>query len=74
MKDSILHLVAFFSQKLTLAKCNYKIYNKELLAIINALEQWRLELKGTELLIQVLTNYKALKYFMSLKKLTQCQA
>jgi hypothetical protein len=74
MKDSILHLIAFFSQKLTLAKCNYKIYNKELLAIVNALEQWRLELKGTELPIQVLIDYKALEYFMSLKKLTQRQA
>jgi hypothetical protein len=37
--DKILHLVAFFFQKLTLAKCNYKIYNKELLAIVNCLEQ-----------------------------------
>jgi hypothetical protein len=38
MKDSILHLVAFFSRKLILAEYNYEIYDKELLAIINILE------------------------------------
>ena len=31
---SILHLVAYFSQRMSSAKCNYEIYNKELLAII----------------------------------------
>ena len=36
--EGVLHLVAFFSRKLTLAECNYEIYDKELLAIINALE------------------------------------
>ena len=66
----MLHLVAFFSRKLTPAECNYEIYDKELLAIVNALEQWRPELEGTELPIQVLTDHKALKYFMSFKKLT----
>jgi hypothetical protein len=42
--------------------------------IINALEQWRPKLEGTELLIQVLTNYKALEYFITFKKLTRRQA
>jgi hypothetical protein len=30
---------AFFSRKLTSAECNYKIYNKEMLAIIYSLEE-----------------------------------
>jgi hypothetical protein len=51
MTDRVLYLITFFSQKLSLAKYNYKIYNKELLTIINAFEQWRPELKETELLI-----------------------
>jgi hypothetical protein len=39
IKDGFLHPVAFFLKKLTPAKCNYKIYDKELLAIVNSLEQ-----------------------------------
>jgi hypothetical protein len=74
MKDGVLHPVAFFSRKLTPAECNYEIYDKELLAIISALEQWRPELEGTELPIQVLTDHKALEYFMTTKKLTRRQA
>ena len=33
-KNDVLQLIAYFSQKLNTAKSNYKIYNKELLAII----------------------------------------
>ena len=44
--DHILRLVAFFLQKYSPAKYNYKIYNKELLAIIRAFKEWRLELEG----------------------------
>ena len=36
--NRVLHLVAFFSRKLTLAKYNYEIYNKELLVIVSAFE------------------------------------
>ena len=32
--DGEWHLVAYFSKTMALAKCNYKIYNKEMLAII----------------------------------------
>jgi hypothetical protein len=66
--------VAFFSKKLAPAECNYEIYDKELLAIVNCLEHWRPELEGTELPIQILTDHKALEYFMSTKKLTRRQA
>ena len=33
-EDELLHPIAFFSKKIVLAECNYKIYNKELLVII----------------------------------------
>ncbi len=36
--DRLLHPVAFFSKNLNPAECNYKIYNKELLAIIRCFE------------------------------------
>ena len=32
--NGILHLVAYFSKQIILVECNYKIYDKELLAII----------------------------------------
>ena len=36
--DSKWHLIAYMSRKLSLAEQNYDIYNKELLAIVAALE------------------------------------
>ena len=72
--NGLLYPVAFFSWKLLPAEYNYKIYDKELLAIVNALEHWRPELEGTELPIQILTDHKALEYFMTTKKLNRRQA
>src|SRR6266576_3704816 len=42
------HSVAFFSQSLSSAKCNYNIYNQELLAIIYALKAFRYLLIGAQ--------------------------
>ncbi len=38
-EDRLLYPIAFFLKYLTLAECNYKIYDKELLAIIQCFEQ-----------------------------------
>ena len=37
--NELLHPVAFFSKNLKPVECNYKIYDKELLAIIRCFEQ-----------------------------------
>jgi hypothetical protein len=37
-KDKILHFIIYYSKKLLLAKLNYNVYNKELLAIIDTIE------------------------------------
>ena len=37
--EELLYLIAFFSKNLNPAECNYKIYNKEFLAIIRCFEQ-----------------------------------
>jgi RNase H-like domain found in reverse transcriptase len=37
-KDRILHLIAYYFRKLLLAKLNYNVYNKELLAIVDTIE------------------------------------
>jgi len=46
MVDDRWHPVAFRSQSMVEAKCNYEIYDKEMLAIIHALEDWRHYLEG----------------------------
>ena len=71
--DGHLHPVAFFSKNLDPAQCNYDIYDKELLAIIKAFESWEVELKGTDLPIQVLTDHRNLEYFRESRKLTPRQ-
>ena len=41
------HPIAFFSKSLSPIKQNYKIHDKEMLAIIHVLEEWRHYLEGT---------------------------
>ena len=72
--NGILHPVAYFSRRMSPAKCNYEIYNKELLAIIWCFKEWKPELEDTELPVKVLTDHKGLEYFMTTKKLTPRQA
>jgi hypothetical protein len=40
--DGFLDPVAFYSKRHSFAKCYYNIYDKELMAIIKVLEEWRL--------------------------------
>jgi len=53
---------------------NYKIHDKEMLAIICALEEWRHFLEGATHLVEIWTDHKNLEYFMTAKKLNRCQA
>jgi hypothetical protein len=72
--EGVLHPVAFFSKKHSPAECNYDIYNKELMAIIKALEEWRPECEGAEHTLQLITDHRNLEYFMSKKLLNRRQA
>ena len=69
-----LKLVAYFSKKMTPAKCNYMIYDKELLAIIRGFELWRLELASARQPIKVFTDHRNLEHFMTIKQLNCQQA
>ena len=62
-----LRLVAYFSKKLTLAECNYMIYNKELLTIVKSFDMWRPELASTAGPVKVYTDHRNLKYFITTK-------
>ena len=56
------------------AKCNYNIYDRELLAVIHALHHWHHYLQGTPHPITLLTNHKNLMYFRQPQKLSRRQA
>ena len=66
--------VAFFSKKMSPAESNYEIYDKELLAIVQAFEEWRPELEGSPDSVEVVTDHKALEYFMKSRLLSRRQA
>jgi len=66
-----LRSVVYFSFKMLFAECNYEIYDKKLLAIIRAFEEWRLELKGTLDSVEIIFDHKNLEYFMSIKLLSR---
>jgi hypothetical protein len=72
--DGLLHPVALYSRKLTSAKINYQVYDKELLAIITAFEQWRPYLARVQHRVQVLTDHKNLLYFTTTRTLNGRQA
>jgi RNase H-like domain found in reverse transcriptase/Reverse transcriptase (RNA-dependent DNA polymerase)/Integrase zinc binding domain/Chromo (CHRromatin Organisation MOdifier) domain len=71
--DNKMRPVAFFSAKHSAAECNYEIYDKELLAIVKALEEWRPELQGTGEPFEIITDHKNLQTFMTTKQLNQRQ-
>ncbi len=71
--EKVLHLMTFYSKSMILAEINYDIYDKKLLVIIRCFEHWWLELKCTELFIQMFINYQTLKIFMKNKQLSRWQ-
>jgi len=66
--------VAFISKLLNTTERNYKIHDKEMLAVIRCLEAWRHYLKGVKLEFEIWTDYKNLQYFMTSQKLNHRQA
>jgi len=68
------HPVAFYSKSLSSIEWNYKIHDKEMLAIIRALEEWRHFLEGVTYLVEIWTDHKNLEYLMMAKKLNRRQA
>jgi len=63
---------AYYSKKNTSAECNYEIYDKEMLIIIWCLKEWDTELRSVSS-FQICTNHKNLKYFITVRKLTEQQ-
>ncbi len=67
------HPLAFVSRTSSLPKRNYKVHNREMLAIKYATEQWRPMLRSCADGFDVLTDNVSCKYFMTTKVLNQRQ-
>ena len=70
----VIRPVAFYSRKLAKAKKNYEIYNKEMLAIVASLTEWRVYLERAQPPTEVYTGHLNLAYFMTTKALNLQQA
>jgi len=57
-------LLVFLSKSLNETKRNYEIYDKEMLAIVSRLENWRHLLKDTCFKFKIWMDHKNLEYFM----------
>ncbi len=65
-----LYLITYYLSSMSSVERNYVIYDKELLVIIRCFKEWGSELQSTEEdAIKMLIDYKALKYFILIKKL-----
>jgi len=73
-QDGKWRLIAFLSRMMQAAERNYEIYDKELLAIVEALAKWRQYLLDTAEPFEVWTDHKNLKYFREPHKLNGWQA
>ncbi|QRW24229.1 Retrotransposable element Tf2 protein [Rhizoctonia solani] len=73
-EDNRLHPIAYMSKSFSGAEANYDTHDKELLAIIKALEEWRIFLEATDKAIQVFTDHRNLEYWMQARTFNQRHA
>src|SRR5260221_12091092 len=66
--------IAFMSKGFSDAEHNYQIHNKEMLAIMCALDEWHHFLEGTTEKFEILMDHRNLTYFQDAQKLNRQQA
>ena len=71
-EDGQWHPVAFYSKALKDAQLHYEIHDKELLAVVQGLQEWRAELISLPTFL-IITDHKALEYFGTKKLLNERQ-
>ncbi|KAF8649442.1 hypothetical protein AX14_008687 [Amanita brunnescens Koide BX004] len=72
--DGLWHPVAFLSKTLSKVEQNYDIYDREMLAVMRALEEWRPYLMGATHPFEIWMDHKNLQYFQTAQKLNCRQA
>jgi hypothetical protein len=65
-RDGKWHLIAYYSKKFSQAEERYDVHDKELLAIVCALEHWRVYAESCSDLT-IFTDYKNLTHFTTTK-------
>src|SRR5258707_2903574 len=73
-EDGLFHLIGFMSKSFSDMEQNYQIHDKEMLAIMCTLEEWRHFLKGSNQKFEIHTDHKNLSYFREAHKLNHHQA
>jgi RNase H-like domain found in reverse transcriptase len=68
------HPIAFLSKTFSETERKYKIYDRELLGIIQALKEWRHYIQGSGHTMIVYSDHKNLTYFQTAQKLNDQQA
>ena len=66
--------LGFMSKKMTSAEQNYTITEKEMLAIIQAVKEWRKYLEGSKTRAEIIKDHKNLTYFQETKITNRQQA
>jgi len=73
MQTNLWYPVAFFSKLLDIHEKNYEIYDKELLVVIQGLEEYKHHLEGHPHKIEIWLDYQNLTFFRTAQKLTRRQ-
>jgi hypothetical protein len=68
------HPVCFYSKTLTPPEQNYDIHDRELLAIIQSLEEWRHYLEGAPQTVTIWSDHRNLTHWKKSQKVNQQQA
>lgn len=55
--NGLLHPIVFISSMLSNTEQNYPVYDKEMLAIMRALNIWRYHLEGAKHVIRIITDH-----------------
>lgn len=73
LDDNLWHPVAFRSASMQPAERNYEIYDREMLAIIEALKDWRHFLEGLPHPFEIVTDHSNLEYWRTAQDLSRRQ-
>ncbi|KAI0992060.1 hypothetical protein K3495_g16126, partial [Podosphaera aphanis] len=73
-REGRLRPVAYFSKRLNSAEVNYPIHDKEMLAIVTCIQEWKAELRSVAKPFTILSDHKNLNYFTTKRLLTERQA
>jgi len=73
IEDKQQRFIVYWFRKLSESEKRYEVHDKELLVIVKALQDWRPYLADTEKPIQIYTDHKNLRNFVTTKQLNQQQ-